>query len=131
MVRKNAFDALIKGAKNLIECSKCGKIINWTKSGWKTHWERKHKGMDIPKMTKKRKRSKSPSVKRNPPKKRKPRAKTPPKKRGGSEKGRVISFHPIRWKLKRVAEYKKLKRGQKTKWLKKYKLSRTSIEQVD
>ena len=59
-----------------------------------------------------------------PPSKRIPKPKPKPKPKGGSRKGTIRRFHPVRWKLKRVDRYQKKKRlgwekirSQKVLWL--------------
>ena len=46
MPKRNAFEALVSGSKKLskklIKCPNCGKEINWTHSGWASHWREQH-----------------------------------------------------------------------------------------
>ncbi len=121
---RNAFDMLQYGASKVTECPKCKKsIITVPHSGWTNHWKYSHPEVSpIPPLKKKRWRA---YTKPKPRKRVKKEIQTPPNPKPQPQKrrrGSTHHFHPIRWKLKRLDEFKKLKHGQKYKWLKKIEL---------
>ena len=106
MPKRNAFDALVSGSKELnkkfVKCPKCGKEINWTHSGWASHWREKHPSEKRPPLKRQRRSGNSnpsdrPPTKRIPNPKPRPKPKPKPKPKGGSRKGTIRRWHPVRW----------------------------------
>ena len=127
----DAFAAITSGRRKSVKCThkNCSRIVKLGSSGWVKHWRAKHRGEKIPPVPKKTQQSAKPvkpkPIRRKIPKKRAARRR---KKVGGSKKGSVKHFHPMQWKLKRVKEYNKLKRGQKYRWLKRNRIAPSTMD---